>query len=146
MNKWQKGVLGNRIEEDEKILKKIKKSYQEAEKEIDAKIESLLARKDTENLQSIIYQVEYQKALKSQINGILDDLNNKQFDDVSKYLTESYENGFIGTMYDLQGQGIPIIAPINQEQVVRALKNNSKTPNLLNLFYKLNLFLFFDFQ
>lgn len=139
MNKWQKGVLGNRIEEDEKVLKKIKKAYQEAEKEIDAKIESLLARTDTENLQSIIYQVEYQKALKSQINGILDDLNNKQFDDVSKYLTESYENGFIGTMYDLQGQGIPIVAPIDQEQVVRALKNNSKlSKNLWGSLYDRN--------
>lgn len=85
-----------------------------------------MGRTDTENLRSIIYQVEYQKALKSQIHAILDDLNTKQFDDISAYLTESYENGFIGTMYDLHGQGIPVVIPIDQEQVVRALKNNSK--------------------
>lgn len=139
MNKWQKGVLGNRVEEDEKILKKIKKAYQQAEKDIDDKISSLLARTDTENLQSIIYQVEYQKALKSQINGILESLNSNQFDDISKYLTTSYENGFVGTMYDLAGQGIPLVLPINQEQVVRALKNNSKlSKNLWGSLYDRN--------
>lgn len=126
MNKWQKGVLGNRVEEDEKILKRIKKAYQQAEKEINDKIASLLARTDTENLQSIIYQVEYQKSLKSQINGILDGLNANNFNDISEYLEKSYENGFIGALYDIHGQGIPLMFPINQEQVVRVLKNNSK--------------------
>lgn len=126
MNNWQKGVLGNRIEEDEKILKRLKKQYAQAEKEIDDKIAQLLGRTDTENLQSIIYQVEYQKALKSQISGILDSLNSNQFDNISKYLTQCYENGFIGVMYDLHGQGIPLIFPIDQEQVVRSLKNNMK--------------------
>lgn len=56
----------------------------------------------------------------------MDSLNGKQFEDISEYLTKSYENGFIGTMYDLQGQGIPLMFPIDQEQVVRALKTNSK--------------------
>ena len=126
MNKWQRDVLGNRVEEDEKILKRLKKTYQQAEKDIDDNIAALMGRTDTENLQSITYQIEYQKALKSQINGILDSLNSNQFTDISQYLTESYENGFIGVMYDLQGQGIPLAFPINQEQVVRSLKNNSK--------------------
>lgn len=31
-----------------------------------------------------------------------------------------------GTLYDLQGQGIPLIFPINQEQVVQALQIDSK--------------------
>lgn len=126
MNKWQKGVLGNRIEEDEKVLKRLKKSYQDAEKEIDNKIAQLLGRTDSENLQSIIYQVEYQKALKSQINSVLDSLNSNQFDDISKYLTECYESGFAGVLYDLHGQGIPMVFPMDQEQIVRSLKNNMK--------------------
>lgn len=139
MNKWQKGVLGNRVEADEKVLKKIKKAYVQAEKDIDDKIAQLLGRTDTENLQSIIYQVEYQKALKSQIQGILDNMNANQFDDISKYLTESYENGFVGTVYDLHGQGIPVIFPIDQEQVVRALKTNSKlSKNLWGSLYDRN--------
>lgn len=131
MNKWQAEVLGNRIASEEQVLKEIKASYKKALKEIDDKIAQLLGRKDTENLQSIIYQVEYQKALKTQISTILDDLNTKQFESVSQYLVESYQDGFIGTMYDLQHQGIPIVAPIEQKNVVRAIKTNTQLSTTL---------------
>ena len=126
MNKWQKNVLGNRAEADERILKRLKKTYQQAEKDIDYNIAALMGRTDAKNLQSITYQIEYQKALKSQISSILEGLNSNQFTDISQYLAESYEDGFVGVIYDLQGQGIPLIFPIDQEQVVRSLKNNSK--------------------
>ncbi len=126
MNKRQKEVIQLSIEEEKKVLAKLKKIYEEAERSIDHKITLLLARKDTENLQSIIYQVDYQRVLKVQISAILDELNAKQFDSISKYLTECYESGFIGTLYDLQGQGIPLIFPINQEEVVAALTNDTK--------------------
>lgn len=65
MNKWQKNVLGNRAEADERILKCLKKTYQQAEKDIDDNIAALMGRTDAKNLQSITYQIEYQKALKS---------------------------------------------------------------------------------
>jgi SPP1 gp7 family putative phage head morphogenesis protein len=126
MNKRQKEFLQFTIEEEKRILADLKKVYEKAEKDIDAKIAALLARNDEENLQSIIYQVDYQRALKRQIGAILDELNNKQFESISQYLTECYENGFIGTLYDLQGQGIPLIFPINQEEVVRAIVHNTK--------------------
>lgn len=48
------------------------------------------------------------------------------YTDISQYLTESYEDGFVGAVYDLHGQGVPLIFPIDQEQAVRSLKNNSK--------------------
>lgn len=126
MNKRQKELLQFQIDEEKKILAELKKVYEKAEKDIDAKIALLLARKDTDNLQSIIYQVDYQRALKAQINAILDALNGRQFDSISKYLTECYENGFLGTLYDLQGQGIPLIFPIDQSQVLRAVTVDSK--------------------
>lgn len=85
-----------------------------------------MSRTDTENLQSIVYQTQYQEALKTQISGILDQLESKQFTTVSEYLTECYENGFLGTMYDIHDQGIPVIFPINQKQVVDAITVDSK--------------------
>lgn len=126
MNKRQKEILQLSIKDERQILEKLKEIYEQAAKDIDGKIALLLARKDTENLSSIIYQVDYQRALKQQINGILDELNTKQFESISEYLTECYENGFIGTLYDLQGQGIPLIFPINQAEVVRALTIDTK--------------------
>lgn len=126
MNKYQKEFLQFTIEEEKRILADLKKIYAKAEKDIDAKIAELLSRNDVENLQSIIYQVDYQRALKRQIGAILEELNTKQFESISEYLTQCYENGFIGTLYDLQKQGIPLIFPINQEEVVRAIVHDTK--------------------
>lgn len=77
-------------------------------------------------LQSKVYQKKYQEALKKQVGGILDKMQDKQFSTISDYLTECYENGFIGTMYDLQGQGIPMCFPLDQEAMVRAVQLDSK--------------------
>lgn len=130
MNKWQKEVLGNRIASEEQILNEIKNSYLQALKDIDDKVAALKGRLETEegeiNKSSIEYQLGFQKALQTQIKAILEQLNTQQFETISEYLKQSYEDGFIGTMYDLQGQGIPIVAPIDEQQIIRSLKNNSK--------------------
>lgn len=53
-------------------------------------------------------------------------MNAKQFTGISDYLAKSYEDAFIGTMYDLHGQGIPLIFPIDQEEATRAIQLDSK--------------------
>ncbi len=125
MNKRQKEILQNQLESEKAVLAKLKKIYSEAEKRIEAKIAVLLARDDA-NLSHVIYQVEYQKALKSQISAILDALNGEEFETVADYLTKSYEDGYLGTWYDLQGQGIPLISPIDQAQVAKAVTHDTK--------------------
>lgn len=77
-------------------------------------------------LQSKVYQKKYQKALQKQVGGILDKMHRDEFKTVSDYLTQCYEDGFIGTLYDLQGQGIPMCFPLDQEQMVRAVQLDSK--------------------
>ena len=77
-------------------------------------------------MQHVIYQIDYQKALKAQVQTVLDQLHNNNFETVSEYLTKSYEDGFIGTMYDLQGQGIPLVFPIDEEQVAAAIQHETK--------------------
>lgn len=84
-------------------------------------------------LQSKVYQKNYQKALKKQVGDILDKMHQSEFKTVSGYLTECYENGFIGTMFDLHGQGIPLCFPLDQEQMVRAVQLDSK---IKKSFYK----------
>ena len=76
--------------------------------------------------QSKIYQKQYQDALKKQINSILDKMQVEEFKTIDEYLKACYEDGFIGTMYDMQGQGIPLCMPINQEDMVRAVQTDSK--------------------
>lgn len=48
---------------------------------------------------------------------------------IDKYLNGCYETGFIGTLYDIAGQGIPIIAPIDQAAVIKAILTDSKVSN-----------------
>lgn len=125
MNKRQKEIQQSFLDNEKAVLKKLEANYQDAIFEINDKIEKLMARDDA-NLQNVIYQVEYQKALKKQVEGILESLHSNEFTTVSEYLTKAYEDGFIGTMYDMQGQGIPIVVPIDQKQVVIAIQHETK--------------------
>lgn len=126
MNKRQIEVQKALLERETEIIDRLKKIYTRASKDCAAKISDLSARTDMENLKSIIWQKQYQQALKKQIDGLLDKLNTESFETVADYLAECYENGFFGTMYDLQGQGIPLIFPINQEEAAMAVQVDSK--------------------
>lgn len=126
MNKRQLEILKYQMQNEKKILQLLKQVYQRASMDCERKIRELAGRTDMENLQSIIYQKQYQEALKKQIDGILDALQNKEFENIAEYLTGCYEDGFLGALYDIHGQGIPFIFPIDQAQVVEAIQTNSK--------------------
>lgn len=125
MNRRQKEVQQEFLNNEKAVLKKLEAHYEDALDEINSKIELLLARQDAD-MQHVIYQVEYQKALKTQVKAILEQLQTNEFETVSEYLSKAYEDGFLGTMYDLQGQGIPLVFPIDQRQVVAAVQHETK--------------------
>lgn len=126
MNKRQIEVQQAVLHAEKSVISELKAVYEQASEECAAKIAALSMRKDMENLQSIIWQKQYQEALKKQIDGILNDLNTKSFTTIAEYLTECYENGFWGTMYDLQGQEIPLCFPLDQNAIVRAVRTDTK--------------------
>ena len=126
MNSRQKQVQMSLLKNEKAIIKQLEQSYQDAIADIDKYILQLLARKDTENIQSIIYQVKYQEAIKKELESYLSVLHSKNFDTVDEYLKECYEQAHIGTLFDLQGQGIPLILPLDQEQMISAITLNSK--------------------
>lgn len=125
MNRQQKEVQQQFLNNEKTVLKKLESNYKDALDEINDRI-AILQSRDDADLQHVIYQIEYQKVLKAQVQAILDQLHNNNFETVSEYLTKSYEDGFVGTMYDLQGQGIPLVFPIDQEQVVDAIQHETK--------------------
>ena len=163
MNKYEKLVQQQFLNDEETVIKRLKQIYGQSLKDINKKVFELdssismlqkaldsidgdeigdlaaavlkskrhytpeEARETIKSmLQSKVYQKKYQDALKSQVGGILDKMQDKEFKTVSDYLTQCYENGFVGTMYDLQGQGIPLCFPLDQEQMVRAVQLDSK--------------------
>lgn len=126
MNKRQKEVIEEQLHNEEKTIASLKNTYKQALKDCEQKIRELSARTDMENLQSIIYQKQYQEALKAQLEGVLANLQSNSYATVSDYLTKCYRDGYTGVMYDLQQTGIPIIMPIDQAAVVRAIQTDSK--------------------
>lgn len=145
MNRWEIAVLHSLLDSEAAVLKELERQYKRALQEIDTKIKLFQADIDTldeamsqEGLddatksllqsqkQSKIYQRQYQEALRMQIGGILDKLHGDNYATIEKYLHDCYEKGYIGTMYDIAKQGIPIIVPINQAAVVAAILTDSK--------------------
>ena len=126
MNKRQKQVQQSLLKSELEVIEELEKSYQKAIDDINRVIASLLARKDTENLQAIIYQVKYQNALKKELEGFLNVLHTRNYTLIDNYLKDCYINSHIGTLFDLQGQGIPLILSLDQEQMISAITLNSK--------------------
>lgn len=127
MNKRQKEILQKELEREKTVLRDIEKVYIRAMVEIEAKIEKMaerIALNPTDT--AAIYQKRFQESLKMQITAILDKLNAEQYVSIQEYLEDCYENGFLGTLYDLQGQGIPLIFPIDQELVIIAIQHDTK--------------------
>lgn len=145
MNKREKEVIQAQLDAEKAVLKKLETQYQRALNDInqkvklfDSDIKGLDALLNMEGLdddrkatlesmkQSKVYQKQYQEALKKQIAGILDKLHGDTYSTVEQYLKECYQDGYIGTMYDIQGQGVPIVVPIDQESVTKSVVLDSK--------------------
>ena len=77
MNKRQKEILQVQLDNEKAVLKKLETNYQDALDEINSKIEILMARQDAD-MQHVIYQVQYQQALKTQVQSILETLQTKE--------------------------------------------------------------------
>ena len=144
MNKRQKLVQQRFLNNEEAVIRRLKSVYGQSLKDIEKKAQALqddinrlgtlanLATDEEEKAkflsmqQSKVYQKQYQDALKKQVGSILDNMQVEEFKTVSEYLQKCYEDGFIGTMFDLQGQGIPLCFPMDQEAMVRAVQLDSK--------------------
>lgn len=126
MNKRQKQVVQKQLSEEEQELKWLESIYRQAAKDCADRIAELEGRTDLENLQSIIYQKQYQEFLQKQIESTLEDLQKNAYKGISDYLEQCYQTGFIGTQFDLMGQGVPFTFPIDLKAVKRAIETDSK--------------------
>lgn len=138
MNKRQKQVEEAKLAAEAYELRQLKAIYNKAAEDIANKIEisngtinfylknfDELDEVQKSIVQSQIYQKQFQESLQKQINGYLSTLNAQQYKSIDDYLNKCYKTGYIGSMYDIAGQGIPVISPIDQKKVTRAMVHNS---------------------
>ena len=123
MNKREKEFFQYAFNTEEEVLHELAKQYKAALDDINEKIMILQSNELT---QSKIYQLQYQQALKGQIEGILEKLHSDEFSTIQQFLEDSYVNGYIGTLYSIHGQGIPLVMPIDQKAAVKAIMTDSK--------------------
>ena len=145
MNKWQIEVQKSLLNSEGETIKALETQYRRALSDISRKVRDFQAEIDLlddamrqdglddaakallqSQKRSKIYQKQYQEALKSQVSGILDKMQGDNYSTIESYLRDSYETGYVGTMYDIHRQGIPIITPIDQTAAVRAILVDSK--------------------
>ena len=124
MNKQERDFYLGQLETEKQVLKALKRQYERALADIVHRIRIL---QTDELTQSRIYQIDYQKALKAQVEAILDKLQADEYDTIHRYLKESYIDGFVGAMYTMGVQdGIHVIMPIDQKAAVKAIVTDSK--------------------
>jgi len=129
VNDREKEVLQKNLADEKALTKQLKTQYEGARKDINAAIAKLdkdilrlEASGATDDLvRAKVYQKGYQQALKAQTDAIIDKLGSMNEAQLRQYLTGAYTDGFIGTMYDLHGQGIPLLLPIDEAAMLRAV-------------------------
>lgn len=123
MNKRQKEVLQYQLDSEKAVLEQLTKHYQRALNDIDMKIRIL---QSDELTQSRVYRIEYQKALKKQVEAILEKLHSDEYTTIQQFLSDSYTAGYVGTAYDMFGQGVPLILPVDKNAAVKAVVTDSQ--------------------
>lgn len=134
-NQVRKAKLNDEAQE----IRQLKAIYNKAGQDIldkiriqDEKINILM--KDLDNLteeqrsilQSAIYQKKYQQSILNQLDAYTKDLQSTAHTSIEDYMKKCYETSYIGNLYDLHKQGIPLAIPIDQKKVLRALELDSK--------------------
>lgn len=122
-SEWE--VLREQLKDEKAVMQALKEHYDEALKGIDKRIAELLGRGDA-NLPHVIRRVEYQKMIRAQITAALEMLHAKEYETISEYLNESYTNAFVGSVYTMHEQDMPVIVPINQSAAAKAVTIDSK--------------------
>lgn len=123
LNKAEKAVEQYKLDQEKAVLKKLELHYEYALNGINERLHVLQAAPET---QSKVYQKQYQKTLKKQVSAILENLRANEYATLDQYMHDAYTTGFVGTMYDLHHQGVPLLIPINQSAILKAVQHDTK--------------------
>lgn len=107
------------------VLNALEKEYRAALLEIENKLK-LLMIEGQPMMQSRIYHIRYQKMLKQQIEAAIEKLHSDEYNTIQDYLNDTYTDSFVGAIYDMHGQGVPVIVPIDHNAAIKAVMLDTK--------------------
>lgn len=132
MNKQERELAKIDLDRERRHLADTRAAYDDALKRVYAEIDRLSDRDDL----SGIRQRAFQESMAEQIGGCLDDLRSGQHLTMRGYLEDVYENGFLGSLYSMQRQGIPLAFPIDHRVVAKAVEATADGVKLSKRVYK----------
>lgn len=115
--------MGYLLKREEDVIRTLERQYRYALRNINEKIRLYQADEQTV---SRVHHLNFQKQLKSQIEAELEKLHSGEYTTIQQYLDDTYTDSYIGTMYDMAGQGVPVIAPIDKNAAIKAVTTDSK--------------------
>ena len=134
MDKRQAEVERLTLEYEKQCLKDLQKSYTEALADVKLRLKGLLGRE--EQTQSVIYQIQLQEQIQQQLETALNRLKSGSITSVTDFLNKTYEDSYLGVIYGLQGQGIPINIGIDHDQLARTVNRKTDTLQFSDRLYK----------
>lgn len=123
MNRAEKAVEQAKLDREKAVLEELQEHYEYALNSINERLRVLQAAPET---QSNVYHIQYQKTMQKQVSDILANLRANEYNTIDQYMHDAYTTGYVGTMYSLHNQGMPLTIPINQDAVVKAVQHNTK--------------------
>lgn len=121
MTKYDKEIEQVALKNEKEILKQLENTYTQALADIKKRVTDLINR-DEELTRSAIYQIDYQNQLEKQINAIIELLKQDNITNINSYLSKTYEDGFIGTLYNFSKQGVNMVVPLDQRQILKVIE------------------------
>lgn len=133
MNKRQNEIERLMLDYEKQCVKDLQKTYTEALADVKLKLRSLLGRDQT---LSVAYQIEFQRTLENQLQSAIDTLKSGSITSVTDFLNKTYEDGYLGTIYSIQGQGIPINIGVDHKQLARVVNRKTDSFRFSDRLYK----------
>lgn len=123
MNKAEKAVEQAKLRRERAVLKELEAHYEYALQGINERLQVLQAAPET---QSNVYRISYQKVMRQQVSAILENLRANTYTTLDQYMHDAYTTGYVGAMYSLHNQDVPLLIPINQDAVLKAVQHDTK--------------------
>ena len=145
MNKYQKETELQLLQNEADALKKLERTYTRALADVKKEIRTLqhdideLIADGAENptqIRAKQYQLKYRQALEKQIDSIMSTLKDGSVNTVDEYLRKMYDDGFLSQIYNLHMQDVPVMVPVNQEMLLKAITKDTDGMKFSNRLYE----------
>lgn len=123
MHEYEKKVYKQVTKDEKKVLDDLKKLYLLALLTLK---EDIYKYSQGNGWDTRIYQKNYQVRLAKQIDHALRKLHSQEYKSINEYLKDSYTDGFVGAVYSMHNQDVPLIIPLNEKLIIRAMTTDSQ--------------------